>query len=123
MTETTENVTPMQKMLMECDGDIGLVGERISAVLEFLTLRAVADTPYMIFTDNEDAMVLFAAGDEVSKIRNAIPEDIIIKRWEDELDSNVDVEEFLTNRDPGDEQPEQLDLELDESDEPAAEQE
>lgn len=116
MTETTENLTPMHRMLMECDGDPNLIGERISAVLEFLTLRAVADTPYMVFTDNEDAMVLFAAGDAVKIIRDSIPEDLTIKRWEDELDDTVDLDEFLTNADPGDEQPE-------DTDEPATEQE
>lgn len=121
MTDTTETITPMHKMLAECDGDVNLIGERISAVLEFLTLRAVADTPYMIFTDNEDAMVLFAAGDTVKQIQDSIPENIIVKRWEDELDEATDINDFLTDRDPGDEQPEQLDLEG--MDEPSAEQE
>ena len=114
MTETTDNtetLTPMHRMLMECEGDPNLIGERISAVLEFLTLRAVADTPFMIFTDNEDAMVLFAAGDVTKTIRDSLA-DINIKRWEDELDETVDIDEFLTDVDPGDEQ-----------DEPAAEQE
>lgn len=112
MTETTDDLTPMHRMLLECEGDATLIGDRISAVLEFLTLRAVADTPYMVFTDNEDAMVLFAAGDSVKIIRDSIPEDLTIKRWEDELDDNVDLDEFLTDSDPGDEQ-----------DEPASEQE
>ena len=114
MTETTDNteaLTPLHRMLMECEGDPNLIGERISAVLEFLTLRAVADTPFMIFTDNEDAMVLFAAGDVTKTIRDSLA-DINIKRWEDELDETVDIDEFLTDVDPGDEQ-----------DEPAAEQE
>lgn len=106
MTETTENTeafTPMQRMLLDCAGDPEMIGERISAVLEFLTLRAVADTPFMIFTDSEDAMVLFAAGEDTQPIREAL-KDIQIKRWEDELDEPVDIEEFLTDTDPGDEQ-------------------
>lgn len=110
-TENTEKLTPMQRMLLDCAGDPEMIGERISAVLEFLTLRAVADTPFMIFTDSEDAMVLFAAGDVVNVIRASLV-NIPIKRWEDELDEPVDIEEFLTDTDPGDEQ-----------DEPATEQE
>lgn len=116
MTETIEPLTPMHRMLLECENNPDLIGDRISAVLEFLTLRAVADKPYMIFTDNEDAMVIFAAGDAVKIIRDSIPEDLTIKRWEDELDDDADLDQFLTDTDPGDEQPE-------DTDEPSAEQE
>jgi len=118
MTDTVEEVTPLYKMLTECGGDAVLLGERISAVLEFLTIRAVSDAPYMILTDDEDAMVLFAAGDAVQTIRDAIPEDLLVKHWEEDMDEPVMPAEFLTNADPGDEQ-----LTPDDTDEPTAEQE
>ena len=96
----------LEKMISECAGDEEALGLRIAGVLEFLTLRAAVDKPYFIFTEDEDAMTLVAAGDVVNVIRASLS-DIDIKRWEDPID-----EEFLTNQDPGDEQ-----------DEPAAEQE
>lgn len=102
MTDSViDEINPLHKMLTECEGDALLLGERISAVLEFLTLRAVADGPFYIFTDNEDAMVLFASGDIATDIRERL-DGIKIKRWEDELDDAA--EDFLSNVDPGDEQ-------------------
>lgn len=109
MTEIIDETTPLQRMLEECNGDTEILGERISAVLEFLTLRAVADGPYYIFTDSEEAMVLFASGDISKNIRERL-DGIKIKRWEDELEPAA--ENFLSNVDPGDEQ--------DDSDESAA---
>jgi len=104
--------SPMEKMLAEAGNDGTLIGERVAGVLEFLTVRAVIDGPFYIFTDNEDAMTLIAAGDVVDVIRASLA-NIPIKRWEDELDvEEADVIPFTSNSDPGDEQ-----------DEPAAEQE
>jgi hypothetical protein len=104
-------ITPMQKMLVECDNDPDMLGERISAVLEFLTVRAAIDKPYIIYNDNETSMVLIAADSYVEDIKNSVPE--YVKRWEDDLDDMP--EEFITNSDPGDEQ--------EATDEPSAEQE
>jgi hypothetical protein len=103
MTDVVNDMNPLEKMLIECDGDPVLLGERISAVLEFLTLRAVADGPFYIFTDNEDALVLFAAENMAKHIRERL-DGIDIKRWEDEL--SPEANDFLSDRDPGDEQPE-----------------
>ncbi len=94
---------PLQTMLQECGEDATALGMRIAGVLEFLTIRAAADKPYIIFTDNEDAMTLIAAGDAVAQIRSAL-EGIEIKDWEDPLDDEV--ESYLHDQDPGDEQDE-----------------
>lgn len=108
-----QELSPMEKMLAECEGDGMLIGERVAGVLEFLTVRAVIDGPFYIFTDNEDAMTLIAAGDVTDVIKASLNE-IPIKRWEDELDIQQDAEilPFIADSDPGDEQ-----------DEPAAESE
>ena len=99
----TEDITPMQRMLMESEGDVNLIGERIAGVLEFLTVRAVMDAPFYIFTEDENAVVLVAAGDDVAKIRDLLGV-MDIKRWEDELSEDADVLPFITDADPGDEQ-------------------
>jgi hypothetical protein len=66
MTDVTdidlEALSPMQRMIVECEGDENQIGERISAVLELLTQRAVNDAPFTIYTDSGDALCLFAAG-------------------------------------------------------------
>lgn len=97
MSEVT--LTPMEKMIIECDNDITIIGERISAVLEFLTHRAVIDAPFAIYTDTGEAMVLFAANDAVKEITDRL-DGMVIKNWDDALDE----EDFLTDTDPGDEQ-------------------
>lgn len=109
MSEDT--ISPMQQMLLETEGNSEVLGERIAGVLEFLTVRAAVDAPYIIYTDDEEAMTLIAAGESVKQIVDSLPEDLRIKRWEDPLDMEGDLE-FLTDADPGDEQ-----------DEPAAESE
>jgi hypothetical protein len=96
----------MQKMILNADGDVDALGEQIAGVLEFLTVRAVVDAPFYIFTEDEQALVLVAAGDMTGVIRDALS-DLPIKRWEDELDETTDnVIPFDTNIDPGDEQDE-----------------
>ena len=99
--DTIELGGAVEKMLLECDGDSMLLGERIAGVLEFLTLRAVHDAPFIILTDNEEAMALFAAGDITQEIRDALA-DIEIKSWDDEMDAP----DYLSDQDPGDEQDE-----------------
>ena len=92
----------LEQMITECAGDEEALGTRIAGVLEFLTLRAVADDPYYIFTDNEDAMTLVAAGPVVEIIKEALS-DVSIKRWEDPMEGE---EDFFSDQDPGDERDE-----------------
>lgn len=107
MSDTTEfEYTAMQQMILDCEGDPDKIGERISGVLEFLTLRAVNDAPFIISTDNDEAIVVFAADDAAKELKASLPDSY--KNWEDDLEPD-----FLINRDPGDEQPEQLELEVD----------
>jgi hypothetical protein len=101
---TDDIMGPMEKMLFEAEGDANLIGERCAAVLEFLTVRAVIDHPYVIATEDDKAMALFAAGDAVQEIKDALS-GILIKTWDDPLDDDT-VIPFETNRDPGDEQDE-----------------
>ena len=81
-TETT-TVSALQRMLVECEGDPDRISDRISAVLEFLTLRAVNDAPYSISTDNEDAIVVFAAEDEARALAALLPAHY--KKWDDDV--------------------------------------
>jgi hypothetical protein len=90
--------TAMERMLAECQGDPDAISERISGVLEFLTMRSVNDAPYYIMTDNGDALVVFAANESATELRELLPD--TYKSWDEPLD---DVE-FLTDQDPGDEQ-------------------
>jgi hypothetical protein len=111
MTTDTENpTTPMQKMLIECSDNEVLLGERIAGVLEFLTMRAVMDAPYVIRTDTGDAIAIFAANDS-AKIIEASLAKMTLKNWDDPINDDA----FITNADPGDEQ--------EETDESTAEQE
>lgn len=105
MTEENIEMTAMQRMLLECEGDADKIGDRISGVLEFLTLRAVNDAPYFIATDNGEAMVVFAANDDSKTLGALLPANF--KDWNDALDEDS----FITNADPGDEQPEQMIME------------
>jgi hypothetical protein len=103
-----ENIelTPMQKLIMQADGDVDLIGEQIAGVLEFLTVRAVMDAPFYIFTEDEEAMVLVAAGEQTQEIVGRLS-GMEIKRWEDDLDETPDnVIPFERDVDPGDEQDE-----------------
>lgn len=99
-TIDTEATTPLQRMIIETNGDEAILGERISAVLEFLTMRAVMDAPFTIFTDDKQAVAIFAANEDVDVIVKALPSNV--KNW----DEIGEVEEFVTNADLGDEQDE-----------------
>ena len=79
------------------------LGRIIAGVLEFLTARAVIDGGFYILTDDEQAITVFAANEDAKIIRDLLPEHF--KSWEDEIDE-PEVIPFDTNRDPGDEQPE-----------------
>lgn len=106
-TEETIGETPMHRLIESCDGDIDIIGDRISGVLEFLTVRAALDAPFVIYADNKESVVVIAAGDDVSKVTDNLPEHF--KDWDDELDTvpqMPEVETFLTDADPGDEQDE-----------------
>jgi len=89
----------MQKMLIECSDNEVLLGERIAGVLEFLTMRAVMDAPYVIRTDTGDAIAIFAANDS-AKIIEASLAKMTLKNWDDPINDDA----FITNADPGDEQ-------------------
>jgi hypothetical protein len=102
MSDVIEEYTAMQRMILECEGDPDKIGERVSGVLEFLTLRAVNDAPFIISTDNDEAIVVFAAEDAAKALKASLPD--TYKRWEDELEP-----EFLSDQDPGDEQEETTD--------------
>lgn len=103
---TIENPSPMQKMLAETGGDPEIMGERIAGVLEFLTLRAVVDAPFIIYTEDETAMVLVAAEEAVQEIAGRLS-GMEIKRWEDDIDDLPDnVLPFDRDSDPGDVQDE-----------------
>lgn len=91
----------MHELLSEVAED--QLGRVIAGVLEFLTMRAIMDGPFYILTDDEKAITVFAANEDASALRDALPEHF--KSWEDELDEQ-DIPPFDTDRDPGDEQDE-----------------
>ena len=104
-TEETVNETPMHRLVESCEGNVDLIGDRISGVLEFLTVRAALDAPFVIYADNKESIVVIAAGDDVETVANSLPDHF--KSWDDELDTvpeMPEVETFLTDNDPGDEQ-------------------
>ena len=111
-TEDTSNESALNRFVNSCEGDVEVLGDRISGVLEFLTVRAALDAPFVIYADNNESIVVVAAGDDVKPIAAALPDNF--KQWEDELDTVEMPEEidFLSDTDPGDEQ-----------DEPTSEQE
>lgn len=76
------------------------LGRIIAGVLEFLTARAVIDGAFYILTDDEQAITVFAANEDATALRDALPEHF--KSWDDEME----VPPFDTDRDPGDEQDE-----------------
>ena len=76
------------------------LGRIIAGVLEFLTARAVIDGAFYILTDDEQAITVFAANEDATALRDALPEHF--KSWDDDME----VPPFDTDRDPGDEQDE-----------------
>ena len=105
-TETTETITeqtPLERLVQETNGDIEQIWEYISGSLAFLTLRAAMDAPYVIRNDSEArAVVIFAVGEDADAIMNVLPDNF--KDFNDPIDEDK-ANEFLTNIDPGDEQP------------------
>lgn len=93
-----EYQSAMHQLLSEVQEDE--LGRIIAGVLEFLTARALLDGAFYIMTDDEQAITVFAANEDAATLRNLLPESF--KSWEDELE----VPPFDTDRDPGDEQPE-----------------
>lgn len=103
--EDAPKETPMHRLIDSCEGNIDTVGDRISGVLEFLTVRAALDAPFVIYADNKESIVVIAAGEDVKSIEEHLPENF--KTWDDELDTvptTPEVETFLANTDSGDEQ-------------------
>ena len=74
------------------------LGRTISGVLEFLTMRALHDGAFYIMTDDQMAITVFAANEDATALRAALPDNF--KSWEEDLSKP----EVITNRDPGDEQ-------------------
>ena len=77
------------------------LGRIIAGVLEFLTVRAIVDGPFYLMTDDKQAITVIAAHDAATNLHDILPEDF--KSWDEYVEDEVD---FLVNRDPGDEQPE-----------------
>ena len=100
MTEA-EYDTAMTELLSQVNLDE--LGRTISGVLEFLTMRAIHDGPFYIQTDDKQAIAVFAANEDAQTLFDALPKHF--KNWEDEMET-PDEPDFLTDRDPGDEQDE-----------------
>lgn len=94
---TTEEMdSAMRELLAEVDEE--RLGRTIAGVLEFLTVRAIVDGPFYLITDDEQAITVIAANEDAKALRDALPANF--KSWEE----YNEVEEFLTDTDPGDEQ-------------------
>ena len=88
--------------------DFERLNSMVVSVLEYLTVRAVVDAPYYILTDDEKAIALFAADDDVKAVLSMLPDNF--KCMNDEINDfieNDEVVDFITNADPGDEQPDE----------------
>jgi hypothetical protein len=97
MTEDNiEYESAMHELVATNDEDS--LGRTIAGVLEFLTARAVVDTPFYICTDDESAITVFAANDAAKALKESLSDEY--KSW----DEDMDAPDFLTNVDPGDEQ-------------------
>jgi hypothetical protein len=94
--ENIEQESAMQRLLN--NEDMESLGMTIAGVLEFLTMRALHDGAFYIMTDDEKAITVFAAEEDATALKAALPEHF--KTWEEELSEP----EVLTNVDPGDEQ-------------------
>lgn len=103
--EIEEGVSPLAVMIEETGGDIDLVWQRITGGLEFLILRAVMDGPFYMMSENENALIVFAADDEAKSLYKNLPEHY--KNFEEPLEGDpMRVEDPISDRDPGDEQDE-----------------
>lgn len=78
--------------------DFERLNSMVVSVLEYLTVRAVVDAPYYIMTDDKKAIALFAADADVEAILSVLPDNFKCM--------NDEIEDFITNADPGDEQDE-----------------
>lgn len=99
ITQDSPNETAMEQLLN--DVSMEELGRVVSGVLEFLTVRAWADGSYYIMTDDKQALTVIATQEDVQAILDVLPDNVL--SWE-ELEAKSQ-EEFLTNADPGDEQP------------------
>lgn len=94
-----EYASAMQELLSQVDVDA--LSRTVAGVLEFLSVRAFADGAYYILNEDGTAITVVAANEDVQPILDSLP--ISVKAWDDIEDEAVD---FLTDRDPGDEQDE-----------------
>jgi hypothetical protein len=97
---TGEYESAMQELLGTIDED--RLGQIIAGVLEFLTVRAIIDGPFYLMTDDKQAITVIAAHDDATNLYDALPDNF--KSWDEYTDEEVN---FVSNRDIGDEQPEE----------------
>lgn len=95
-TETEESA--MATLLK--DVDVEDLGKTVAGVLEFLSVRAYHDGPYYILNEDASAITVIGTNEDTKMILEALPDSV--RSW-DELQEEV--ADFLTDRDPGDEQP------------------
>jgi hypothetical protein len=101
--EESVEQSPLERLIQQTDGDIEKIWDYVSASLAFLTLRAAMDAPFIIRNSNEaEAVVAFAVGEDAAALVEALPDNF--KDFNDPIDENK-ATEFLSDVDPGDEQP------------------
>lgn len=91
-----EYKSAMDELLSQME--IEELSRTIAGVLEFLSVRALVSGPYYITPDDGSAVVVFAAEEDAAELLASLPTKF--KSWEESS------EDFLTDRDPGDEQDE-----------------
>lgn len=96
-----EYATAMEELLNE--NTLDELGHTISGVLEFLTMRAFQQGPYYIMTDDGKAITVFAADTDAALLKSLLPERF--KAWDEEEKAEGVEVKVITNRDTGDEQP------------------
>ena len=95
-----EYATAMDALMNETTAE--QLGQTISGVLEFLTMRAFHEGPFYIMTDDKQAVTVLATGEAAEALMLVLPEEF--KSWDEEAEEEVEVVEVVTNRDTGDEQ-------------------
>ena len=101
MPTDKEYATAMEELLNE--NTLDELGHTISGVLEFLTMRAFQQGPYYIMTDDGKAITVFAADTDAALLKSLLPERF--KAWDEEEKAEGVEVKVITNRDTGDEQP------------------
>jgi len=99
VTELTEEEyqTAMAELLASVDEE--QLSRTVAGVLEFLTMRAIIDGPFYLMTDDKQAITVIAANEDATNLLEVIPDNF--KSWEEYITDTV---EYISDRDPGDEQ-------------------